>query len=100
MPNRLVIVHPRLNKVDESELFAGCRTAVEKLTVGLQQLTHRSVRAVFHPRSVFVAWILELLSERTNVNLIRISPHMTVHNHDMATDESMHYAQVLSVPRA
>ena len=56
MPNHLMIVHHRLNEVDELELFSGCRTAEDpKLMMGLQQLTHRAVWAAFHPRSVFVA---------------------------------------------
>jgi hypothetical protein len=40
MPSHLVIVHHRLNEVDELELFAGCRTAEDpKLMVGLRVST-------------------------------------------------------------
>ena len=49
MPNHLMIVPHRLNGVDELELFDGCHTAEDpKLMMGLQQLTHRAVRAAFH----------------------------------------------------
>jgi hypothetical protein len=60
MLSPLVIVHHRLNKVgsDKLELFAvgSVAAAIDPKESDLQQLTHRAVRAAFHPRSVIVAY--------------------------------------------